>query len=189
MPSSLDINIDSKDITLHPLVNPSLAEPAEPVVVIRSPRRRRTISAQRRGGAIEIRLPAGMSNVEETRWIERMTRRLRRRPAPGDADLMLRAGQLSKRYFAGELKPTSVRWSDQQTARWGSCTVDTGAIRLSSRMRDFPAWVVDYVLAHELAHLRYRSHGPRFWSLVARYPLAERARGFLIAKGGEGEAD
>ena len=159
------------------------------MVVIRSLRRRRTISAQRRGGAIEIRLPAGMSGAEEARWIERMTRRMCRRSAPGDADLMLKAEQLSQRYFADELKPSSVRWSDQQSSRWGSCTVDTGTIRLSSRMADFPAWVVDYVLVHELAHLRYRSHGPRFWSLVARYPLAERARGYLIAKGGEGEAD
>ena len=158
-------------------------------MVIRSPRRRRTVSAQRRGGVIEIRLPDGMSRDEESMWIERMTRRMRRRPAPGDSDLMLRAQQLSNRYFGGTLKAASVRWSEQQTTRWGSCTVDTGAIRLSSRMRDFPAWVLDYVLVHELAHLRYRSHGPRFWSLVARYSLAERARGYLIAKGGEGEVD
>jgi predicted metal-dependent hydrolase len=174
---------------LYPHVNPPLEPAQEPVVVIRSARRRRTVSAQRRGGAIEIRLPAGMSTAEEAKWIERMTRRMRRRPAPGDADLMLRARHLSSRYYAGELNPSSVRWSEQQTTRWGSCTVDTGAIRLSSRMRDFPAWVVDYVLVHELAHLRYRSHGPRFWALVARFPLAERARGYLIAKGGEGEAD
>jgi predicted metal-dependent hydrolase len=174
---------------LHPSVNQATDQPQEPIVVIRSPRRRRTISARRRGGAIEIRLPEGMSGAEEARWIERMTRRLRRRPSPGDADLMLRAEQLSARHFAGDLMPSSVRWSEQQSRRWGSCTTDTGAIRLSARMRDFPAWVVDYVLVHELAHLRYRSHGPRFWSLVARYPLAERARGYLIAKGGEGEAD
>ena len=162
---------------------------AEPVTIIRSSRRRRTVSARRRGSGIEIRLPAGMTAQEEAKWVERMTKRLRRRPAPGDDDLMGRAQALSRRYFEGQLLPTSVRWSEQQTSRWGSCTVDTGAIRLSSRMRDFPAWVIDYVLVHELAHLRYRSHGPRFWSLVARYPLAERARGYLIAKGGDAEVD
>jgi hypothetical protein len=161
----------------------------EPITIIRSSRRRRTISARRRGTGIEIRLPAGMSAQEEAKWVERMARRLRRKPAPGDDDLMRRSAALSRRLFAGELIPASVRWSDQQTSRWGSCTVDTGAIRLSSRMRDFPAWVVDYVLVHEIAHLRYRSHGPRFWSLVARYPLAERARGYLIAKGGDAETD
>jgi predicted metal-dependent hydrolase len=171
------------------VINPDLDLGTENVVIIRSPRRRRTISARRRGEVIEIRLPAGMSADEEAKWIDRMSRRLRRRPAPGDTDLMGRADALSRRYFDGDLQPASVRWSDQQTSRWGSCTVDTGAIRLSSRMREFPAWVVDYVLVHELAHLRYRSHGPRFWSLVARYPLAERARGYLIAKGGDAETD
>ena len=161
-------------------------------MVIRSHRRRRTISAQRRNGVIEIRLPAGMRPDEEQAWIERMTRRLnRRRRSVGDDDLARRARTLSERHFGGALIPESVRWADNMTTRWGSCTIDTGSIRLSSRMRAFPAWVVDYVLAHEIAHLRYRSHGPRFWALVNRYPLAERARGYLIAKGDDsgGEAD
>jgi predicted metal-dependent hydrolase len=164
-------------------------EAPERVVVIRSPHRRRTISARRRGEAIEIRLPLGLTAAEEQKWIERMTRRLQRRPPSGDDDLMRRAQSLSRRHFAGELRPSSVRWTDNQRSRWGSCTIDSGAIRLSSRMRDFPNWVVDYVLVHELAHLRYRSHGPRFHTLVSRYALAERARGYLIAMGGQGEAD
>jgi hypothetical protein len=42
-----------------------------------------------------------------------------------------------------------------------------------------PSWVVDYVLVHELAHLIVPGHGPAFWDLVARYPKAERARGYL----------
>ena len=42
--------------------------------------------------------------------------------------------------------------------------------------------MLDYVLVHELAHLAVADHGPRFQALVARYPRAERAVGFLIAK-------
>ncbi|MFN2462319.1 MAG: M48 family metallopeptidase [Candidatus Dormibacteria bacterium] len=156
--------------------------------MIRSTRRRRTISARRRGEVIEVTVPAGMRASEEAVWVEKMRNRiLRAERRPGDEDLQRRAEALSRRHFSGELKASSVRWSEQQNARWGSCTVDTGAIRLSSRMQGFPAWVVDYVLVHELAHLRYNGHGPRFWSLVKRYPLTERARGYLIAKGGEAD--
>ena len=85
--------------------------------------------------------------------------------------------------------PSSVSWVGNQQHRWGSCTPSTGAIRLSDRLRRLPGWVVDYVLVHELAHLIEPSHSARFWSLVARYPQAERARGYLEgyqAAGGSG---
>jgi hypothetical protein len=42
--------------------------------------------------------------------------------------------------------------------------------------------VLDYVLVHELAHLLVETHGPDHDDLVNRFPLAERARGFLVAK-------
>jgi predicted metal-dependent hydrolase len=42
-----------------------------------------------------------------------------------------------------------------------------------------PAWVLDYVLLHELGHLIEPGHGPGFWSLLDGYPRTERARGFL----------
>jgi predicted metal-dependent hydrolase len=57
-----------------------------------------------------------------------------------------------------------------------------GELRSRRRCHPFPVWVLDYVLVHELAHLAVADHGPRFHALVARYPRAERAVGFLIAK-------
>jgi predicted metal-dependent hydrolase len=60
-------------------------------------------------------------------------------------------------------------------------------IRISSRVAGFPAWVLDYLLVHELAHLVVGDHSPAFWEVVNRYPKAERARGYLIAKSGDDE--
>jgi len=169
-------------------VNTLITTDSAQLRIVRSPRRRRTISARRREGVIEVIVPVGMKASEEAMWVERMRRRIERAEArPSDEELAGRAQALSRKYFAGELRPVSLCWSEQQQQRWGSCTVDTGAIRLSARMQGFPAWVIDYVLVHELVHLRYQGHGPRFWALVNRYPLTERARGYLIAKGGEAD--
>jgi predicted metal-dependent hydrolase len=51
------------------------------------------------------------------------------------------------------------------TSRWGSCAPDT-SLALSWRLVMAPAFVQDYVVAHEVAHLRHMNHGPKFWSLV-----------------------
>ncbi len=92
---------------------------------------------------------------------------------------MRRALDLNTRYLDGEAIPETVRWVDNQNSRWGSCTPADRSIRLSRRLQGMPAWVIDYVLVHELAHLIEIGHTPTFWALVDRYPKAERAKGFL----------
>ena len=71
--------------------------------------------------------------------------------------------------------PTRWRLSSART-RWGSCAPD-GSIRLNWRLVHFPVEIVDYVVAHELAHLKEMNHGPRFWATVqAMLPEFEAAR-------------
>lgn len=53
-------------------------------------------------------------------------------------------------------------------ARWGSCT-SKGVIRLNWRLVFAPLYAVDYVVIHELAHLKEMNHGPNFWALVKRF--------------------
>jgi predicted metal-dependent hydrolase len=155
------------------------------VEVRRSARRRRTVTAYRESGRTVVLIPAAFSPAEERRWVAQMVAKLqtreerRRRSLGGDDELMARARALSEAHFDGVPQPASVRWVDNQQRRWGSCTPADRTIRLSSRLRTMPEYVVDYVLVHELAHLIEPSHDARFWALVARYPRAERARGFL----------
>ncbi len=69
------------------------------------------------------------------------------------------------------------------TSRWGSCGSD-GALCFCWRLILAPEPVLDYVVAHEVAHLKYMSHGPRFWKLVGRLaPEAAGARAWLKAHG------
>jgi predicted metal-dependent hydrolase len=155
------------------------------VEVRRSARRRRTVTAYRELGRTVVLIPAAFSQAEERRWVAQMVAKLqtreerRRRSLGGDTELMARARALSAAHLDGVAQPVSVRWVDNQHRRWGSCTPADGSIRLSSRLRTMPEYVVDYVLVHELVHLLEPGHDERFWALVARYPKAERARGFL----------
>ena len=170
-----------------------------PVEVRRSARRRRTVTAYRESGRTVVLIPAAFTPAEERRWVAQMVAKLqtredrRKRSLGGDEELMGRARALSAAHLGGVPQPASVRWVDNQQRRWGSCTPADGSIRLSSRLRSMPEYVVDYVLVHELAHLIEPSHDARFWALVAGYPRAERARGFLEgvesvrADGGSGD--
>jgi predicted metal-dependent hydrolase len=152
------------------------------IEVRRSRQRRRTVSAYRKGGRTIVLIPAGFSASEEQVWVDAMIRKLaagesRRRPS--DEQLMARSADLSRRYLGGLAKPLSVAWVTNQKSRWGSCTPADGTIRISTRVKGMPSWVLDYVILHELTHLLQPGHGGEFWSLLESYPRTERARGYL----------
>jgi predicted metal-dependent hydrolase len=168
-------------MTLAP--EPEDAGVPEPLVeIVRSRKRRRTVSARRDGDRIVVLVPAGLPRAQEQSLVAEMVARLARREArsqTGDVELSRRAAVLSERFLDGRARPSSVRWVTNQNTRWGSCTPAEGTIRLSHKLQQMPTWVADYVLVHELAHLLVAGHGPRFWQLVEAYPRTERARGFL----------
>jgi predicted metal-dependent hydrolase len=175
---------------------PGLGPADGPVEVRRSARRRQTVTAYREGGRTIVLIPARFSKAEERRWVADMLARLdardqrqRRGPRRSDSALQDRARALAVEYFAGDIAPVAVRWVDNMTTRWASCTPADGTIRVSSRLRTMPTWVLDYVLVHELAHLITPLHDERFWSLVAGYPRAERARGYLEGVAAAGQLD
>lgn len=150
---------------------------------VRSSRRIKTVSARLLDGVVEIRVPDGLSARQEEELAARLVARLRGRHSrarPGDDGLMARAQELNRKHFDGKLQIDSVRYVPNQRSRFGSCTPSSGCIRLSDRLRTLPDWVRDYVLIHEMAHLVEANHSPGFWGLVNRYPLSERAMGFLM---------
>ena len=151
--------------------------PTFPVEIVRSTRRKRTVEAQIVNGTIRVHVPARMKQSDVDRYTAELVARLQRAEASDRIDLDARATLLARRYKLP--LPKSIRFVDNQKSQWGSCTPATGEIRLSSRLTQFPSWVLDYVIVHELAHLVEFHHNAKFLALVDQYPKAERARGFL----------
>ncbi len=152
------------------------------VIVKRSKRRRKTVLARMVDGKMEVLAPAALTDAALQDHISRLQARLVKRDTTrNDFLLDARARILNRKYFEGKLNWTSIQYSDRQERRRGSCNFTTKTIRISDRLAEMPQWVEDYVIVHELAHLLEPNHGRRFKALVRRYPLAERAIGFLIA--------
>ena len=163
-----------------------LVEPAKPaaaarmeVEVVRSAKRRKSVSARIVDGRIVVRMPQWMTKAQEAEYVEAMRAKLERQHAATEVDLTERAAELARRYRLPV--PTSIRWVSNQRSRWGSCSPATGEIRITDRISSFPGWVIDAVIVHELAHLVEANHGPAFHALANRHPRQERAHGYLLA--------
>lgn len=152
-----------------------------PVRVIRSNRRTKTSAARVVDGTIEVRIPAWMSPDAEELAVSQLVERIEKKRAVRDApvDLEARAAELAEQYDLPV--PQSITWVTNQQSLWGSCSIGSGRIRISSRLVRTPSWVIDYVVLHELTHLVEADHGPAFKALMSRYPESARAEGFLLA--------
>jgi predicted metal-dependent hydrolase len=111
-------------------------------------------------------------------WLVQRVRAKRPGIRISDEVLARRAAELADRYVDG-VRPTSIRWVTNQNKRWGSCSSDSGEIRLSDRLRSVPEWVLDAVIVHELAHLMQPNHSPGFHRIADRHPRQRQATIFL----------
>ena len=157
------------------------------VLVRRSVRRTRTASATTDAdGSLVVHLPATVPRGrEEDRWVESLRATLERRGAsrrPSDEGLQVLADQVARRFLPDGVRAASVRWATQQR-RWGSCSPAGREVRVSTRLRGAPSYVLEDVLLHELAHLVHPDHSPEFHALADRHPRHERAVGYLEALG------
>jgi predicted metal-dependent hydrolase len=93
-----------------------------------------------------------------------------------------RAAEVYSQELGVRVKRLSIR---DQSSRWGSCT-SAGSLSFSWRLILAPSFVLDYLAAHEVAHLVEMNHSPRFWRVVARIcPSAERAKKWLDTCGND----
>jgi len=152
------------------------------IVVIRSTRRKKNISAYRQGGRIVVSIPARMSKADEREMVPQMVAKIRAQEAAAtmsEETLQARVDELLTE-LAPEitLRPSAIKWRGMRE-RWGSCTGTDRTIRISDRLKGAPDYVVDYVLFHEAIHLQYFDHGPEFKALLAKFPLENQAEAYL----------
>ena len=158
----------------QPLVRPGIKIPLRgvPHRIVHEPETRGTVTVGRRpdraGADRAWRPPPSAAPVAD----------FLKREAKRDIEALV-----DKHAAAVRKRAKAVRFRDT-TSRWGSCTSD-GTLSFSWRIMMAPAPVIDYLVAHEVAHLKEMNHGPKFWKLCDRLcPDTERCKAWLKRNGG-----
>ena len=112
-------------------------------------------------GEIILKLAAGLDEEEKKKKTYQLVRRVISESVMDDLSLHVKG--LNGRHFGLEFNGVKLR---DQTTRWGSCSRSTGNISINFRLLLAPDEIRDYVIIHELAHLKYPNHSERFWRLV-----------------------
>jgi predicted metal-dependent hydrolase len=109
----------------------------------------------------------------------RLVRRVRARQINAEEDALALARRVAQR-FPNPPDVAQVQFVTNQRARWGSYSPATRAVRLNAALREMPRWVLEAVVAHELAHVTHHDHSPAFWKLLRHAcPETDRAQAFL----------
>jgi predicted metal-dependent hydrolase len=146
-------------------------------------RRVKNVNARLHGRRLDVSAPMGVPDAQLEAIVGQLARRLLRRMRADEVNEEQSAAALAQRVAARFPRPpqvTAVHFVTGQRARWGSYSLKTGAVRLHAALRAMPAWVLEAVVAHELAHALVPDHSRAFWELVrAVCPSTDRARAFL----------
>jgi predicted metal-dependent hydrolase len=180
---------------VEPLRGPLPIPQDAPRYFVRHRRARRYILRVDPDGRVRVTIPRGGSRRDaeafadrNSQWVHGQLSRLRAAPPPDHNKAVRSRARL-------ELPPLLLSWAARlgltvsaveirnQRTRWGSCGRN-GRICLNWRLLLMPDWVRDYVLVHELMHLRRMDHSPKYWALVAAaYPAYREARAWLRLNG------
>jgi predicted metal-dependent hydrolase len=177
---------------------PERIDPPPPLVIhyVRMRTARRYVMRVRPDGALRVTIPRGGSRTEARRFADRHVEwalgqrsRVLAAQRPPEVEQALRARaklELPPRLLAlaaaNGLTVNRITVRDQRS-RWGSCSPN-GRIALNYRLLLMPEAVRDYILVHELMHLKQADHSRRFWRLVqAAYPAFREAERWLRKHG------
>jgi predicted metal-dependent hydrolase len=146
-------------------------------------KRVKNVNARLRGTILLVSAPDGMPDAKLEPVIRELARRLLRRAHAVRVNEEEDALALARKVAGRFPEPPSVDrvvFVTTQKARWGSYSPRTRAIRLNATLRRMPRWVLEAVVAHELAHAVHPNHSPAFWDLLRRVcPETDRAKAFL----------
>lgn len=158
--------------------------------------RRKTLLLQvQKDGKLLVRAPLFTPSArikafveEKKRWIQKARQKVLARPQmPDDQETVLALTEKAKTLILPKvafyslrmgLHPSSVKISHAKT-RFGSCT-SKGVLRFSCYLMLYPEEAVDYVVVHELAHLKYMNHKKEFYDLVCAYMPDYKKRRALL---------
>jgi predicted metal-dependent hydrolase len=146
-------------------------------------KRVKNVNARLRGTTFSVSAPAEMPDAKLEPVIQELARKLLRRAHAArvneEEDALALARKVAKRFPEPPFVDRVV-FVTTQKARWGSYSPRTRAIRLNAALRRMPRWVLEAVVAHELAHAVHPNHSPAFWDLLRRVcPETDQARTFL----------
>jgi predicted metal-dependent hydrolase len=157
-----------------PQVRPGVKIPVRgiPHLIVHEPSKRGSVTVAEVNGQ-----PALIVHGERTHLPRRVADFLKRE-AKKDIDALV-----AKHTATVGRKAKAVRFKDT-TSRWGSCTSD-GTLSFSWRIMMAKPTVIDYLVAHEVAHLKEMNHGPNFWKLCGELcPRTDEAKAWLKKNGG-----